>query len=155
MLEQEGFLLDAMCGTGTGTVCALKLGMHAIAFDQSKQTCLAALTRLAKIATEKYVGPEEELYTALDWKAELLKRFAQKTGEQTQKQASSRAVDLTGGETGTPEKADQLPVEEDEVLVVPVEVSEVPEAEVEAEVEAEAANDEDADELLRDLAATE
>ena len=63
----EGYILDAMCGTATTTLCALNLGMHAVAFDEELNNCYGSMDRLAKI--HKSIGPVEEVMSRTEWAA--------------------------------------------------------------------------------------
>ena len=73
MHSPDSWILDAMCGTGTTSVCALKLGMHAMAFDINKETATAALKRLSTMTDpDKFIGPEEETYSVQAWKDKSL-----------------------------------------------------------------------------------
>ena len=73
MHSPDSWILDAMCGTGTTSVCALKLGMHAMAFDINKETATAALKRLSTMTDpDKFIGPEQETYSVQAWKDKLL-----------------------------------------------------------------------------------
>ena len=61
----EGYILDAMCGTATTTLCALNLGMHAVAFDSELDHCYGSMVRLANI--NKAVGPVQEVMSIPEW----------------------------------------------------------------------------------------
>ena len=68
MYQQDGNIIDGMCGTATASVVALRGGMNAYAFDHNMDQCKASLARLAHVGLATFIGPEEELYTKADWK---------------------------------------------------------------------------------------
>jgi len=134
MTRVNGNILDAMCGTATTSVCALRAGMNAVAFDKDKFTSIAALARVATLTTDKFIGPVQEVYTKPDWKA-----LAPHLPPATLVTDTAAAVDLTQGEaiqTGQADMASEA-VEEDEVLVYDLAKATADEDTVEGNVEAD------------------
>ena len=93
-----GYILDAMCGTGTTSVCAVRKGMNVVAFDADFQTSMACMQRMSRLPDG--IGPQEELCTKAEWtiisqsttEVSLLVKLDNKKNEKTQ------AVDLTASQ---------------------------------------------------------